>query len=265
LKNSPYFNPVLVVGDESMSLKGGTLDNAPFLNDLFDNNAAIYICDDTKNIGILDLAPQGIRQLPIHIGVSTPLDLAIKIAFKFVQPWQFEVLKTNVIISVDSSEKLFFTVNQRERYLLSVDEYVTNILKKPQFYFYEYIQCISARYTLTLGVELSCIERIINNICNRFTDQNIVLYGCGEFLKFIYSTFDFLGVSIRISDRDDKVLDVLSDVFPTVKLNEIESTDVIIPMSLEFEFEMKDFLQTELKVNSPIYIAHWHKLRENND
>lgn len=266
LKNSPYYNPVLVVADESMTLKGGTLDNAPFLNELFNSQANIFVCDNTNNIGILDLAPQGVRQIPIDVGLSTPFDLALKVAFKLVLPWQYQVLKKTIIISSrGNSAALRRAINQSENFMLSVDEHVANILKAPQLYFYEHIQLVSARYTQLFGIELDKIPAIINKICTKFEDKNVVLYGCGEFFKYIFMTFDFNNLSIQVSDKSEELLDDFTCIFPVITLNELEAVDVIIPMSLEFEFQMKAFLQSELKITTPIYIAHWHELRENND
>lgn len=265
LKNSPYYNPVLVVADESMSLKGGTLDNAPFINELFNSQVKIFVCDSTKDIGILDLAPQGVRQLPIDVGLSTPFDLALKVVFGLVQPWQYQMLKTPVMIYDNNTEALACAINQSKNFLLSVDKHVTDIQSDPKKYFYEHTQFISVRYTQVLGIELDRIQKIVNKICSKFENKHIVLYGCGEFFKFIFTLFNFNGLSIKVSDRNEAQLEHLSDIFPVIKLNKLETADVIIPMSLEFEFKMKEYLQTELKITTPIYIAHWHELRENND
>ena len=90
----------------------------------------------------------------------------------------------------------------------------------------------------------------------------MLLYGAGDFLHFMLNQYDFSQLCISISDKNSDALQHWKHYYSVIELADVrDQFDVIIPMSMAFEQEMKQSLQDKCKISIPVELVNWKELK----
>lgn len=259
IKHSFYFNPLIVKVKSGYSLRGSTLDNASFMEEFIDCWDKVYVSSDVNEIGAIDLAPMEACQVKIENCLNTPNSVAEFVAIKMVQKWQYNVFQEKIIIC--EQENIDYGLyDLSNSFVESVKERVLEIDEFPHL-IHDARARLIRRYYENLGINFELLKEKVNYIQSTYRGKLVVFYGAGSFLHFLLSTFSFISINLIISDRDEEKVRYWGKFQNTMTLEDLSAdVDVVIPISMTFEVEMKSFINCQNHPNLIIDVMDWRQI-----
>jgi hypothetical protein len=265
-KCTPYFNPAILVAEPWMKLNGATIDNAPLIGELLNRQGAVHICTSYAEGGVLDLAPDGINQLPLKNGRQSPLDFAARVAFGFIAGWQHELFHHIVFVAKNDNDQFHPAVREKaNNFIQHVDKFVNAILQNPVDFHDLKTSIINDYYDQFIHVDEVVLAEKIACLVELLQTKKVLLYGGGDFFHFISSRLFSSDINFLVSDQSEIKRLYWAQMFDVVSPHAIADMNVIqavVPMSMEHEYTMKAFLK-EIGVRAPVMIFNWGQIKRN--